>query len=123
MGTSLKVHPFASLPSLTNRNAYVMVFNMEEVGEFNYYDLSKDSIFILGKTDQNIIKFLKDINWYDEFARFIKKEYNEKLENLVGKEKDIMNVYQNKNNKVDKLADKFNKLHLNSKKKNNLSFK
>ena len=117
MGTSLKVHPFASLPSLTNRNAYVMVFNMEEVGEFNYYDLSKDSIFILGKTDQNIIKFLKDINWYDEFARFIKKEYNEKLENLAGKEKDIMNVYKNKNNKVDKLAYKFNKLNLNSKKK------
>ena len=116
MGTSLKVHPFASIPYLTNRDAYVMVFNMEEVGQFEYNHLSTDAIFIGGKTDQNIIKFLKDINLCDEFAEFIKKEYNEQLENLVGKESDIMNVYQNEDNKVEKLANDINKLNLDNKK-------
>ena len=116
MGTSLKVQPFASIPYLSNRDAYVMVFNMEEVGQFEYNHLSTDAIFIGGKTDQNIIKFLKDINLGDEFAEFIKKEYNEQLENLVGKENDIMNVYQNEDNKVEKLADDINKLNLDNKK-------
>ena len=100
MGTSLKVQPFASIPYHANENAYVMVFNMEEVGDFKYNHLSKNAIFIGGKTDQNILKFLKDINLYNEFAEFIKKEYNEKLEDLVGKESDIMNVYQNEDKKV-----------------------
>ena len=116
MGTSLKVQPFANIPYYANENAYVMVFNMEEVGDFKYNHLSKNAIFIGGKTDQNILKFLKDINLYNEFAEFIKKEYNEKLEDLVGKESDIMNVYQNEDKKVDNLANDINKLKLDNKK-------
>ena len=116
MGTSLKVQPFASIPYVTNRNAYVVMFNMEEVGEFKYNEVSQDSIFIGGKTDKSIIKFLKDIDLYDEFAEFIKKEYNEQLENLVDKEIDIMNVYENEENKVEKLAGDIDKLNLDNKK-------
>ena len=44
MGTSLKVQPFASIPYLTNKDANVVVFNMEEVGEFKYNHLSQDSV-------------------------------------------------------------------------------
>ena len=115
MGTSLKVQPFASIPYLTNKDANVVVFNMEEVGKYKYNHLSQDSVFIEGKTDKSVIKFLKDIDLYDEFGEFIKKEYNEELKNLVGKETDIMNVYQKEENKVEKLADDIEKLNLNKK--------
>ena len=82
MGTSLKVQPFASIPYHV-KDACIAVFNMEEVGEYYYGRLTKNSIFIEGKTDKSIIKFLKDINLFDEFKTFIKSEYNEELDNII----------------------------------------
>ena len=90
MGTSLKVHPFASIPYLVNPKADIIVFNMERVGEYPYDSLLSNSLFIEGKTDENAIKFLKDINMLDEFKDFMKKEYNEEfrdeneIEKLIG---------------------------------------
>ena len=115
MGTSLKVHPFASIPDLVGQNAFKLVFNMEEVGDFHYQSLEEDSLFIPGKTDQNIIKFLKDINLYKEFDEFITKEYNQKLENLLNREAELMNVNDGKKkgeDDVKKLAEDIGKLDL-----------
>ena len=90
MGTSLKVQPFASIPYLTNPNADIIVFNMEQVGGFFFDRLYKNAIFIQGKTDENIIKLLKDMNMFDEFKEFMKKEYSEEfkddndIEKLIG---------------------------------------
>ena len=95
MGTSLKVHPFASIPYLVNPKADIIVFNMERVGEYPYDSLLSNSLFIKGKTDENVIKFLKDINMLDEFKDFMKKKYNEvlkdknEIEKLIG---DIENL-------------------------------
>ena len=118
MGTSLKVNPFASIPFLVNPNAFKLVFNMEEVGDFYYQYLDVGSLFIPGKTDQSVIKFLKDINLYKEFDNFISKEYNQKLENLLNKEAELMNVnndQQKGENNVEKLAEDIGKLDLNKK--------
>ena len=122
MGTSLKAHPFASIPYLTNTNAYIMLFNMEEVGDFKYNYLVDNSIFIEGKTDEGVIKFIKDIGEYDEFKAFIKKEYNEQLEKLINKKSEMIDVNkkkENEKNKVKKLSYDFKKLSLNKKNKNN----
>ena len=115
MGTSLKVNPFAMIPYLPEINAYKLVFNMEEVGEFGYEYLCTDSLFIQGKTDQSVIKFLKDVNLFDEFSDFIKKEYNEDLKDLIGKESELMNVNDNKqkdSDNVEKLTKDLNNLDL-----------
>ena len=90
MGTSLKVQPFASIPYLTNPKADIVLFNMERAGEFRYNELLSNSVFIQGKTDENVIKFLKDLNMLDEFKEFMKKEYNEEfkddndIEKIIG---------------------------------------
>ena len=95
MGTSLKVQPFASIPYLTNPRADIIVFNMESVGEFKYNRLYHNSLFIQGKTDENVIKILKDSNMLDEFKEFMNKEYKEEfkdkneIEKLIGDMKNL----------------------------------
>jgi NAD-dependent SIR2 family protein deacetylase len=102
MGTSLKVQPFASVPYMTNPQADIVVFNMEKVGNYLYSKLYSNHIFIQGKTDENVIKFLKDTDMLNEFKEFVKKEYNEdstteeeikKIESIT---KDIENLDINK---------------------------
>ena len=92
MGTSLKVHPFASIPYLVNPKADIIVFNMEKVGEYPYDSLLSKSLFIEGKTDENVVKFLKDINMLDEFKDFMKKEYNEEFKDKNEIEKFFGNI-------------------------------
>ena len=88
---------------------------MEEVGHFGYCFLHTDALFIKGKTDISVIKFLKDVNLYDEFSDFLKKEYNEDLNDLIGKENEIMNVNDSKQNcsdNVEKLTKDLNNLNI-----------
>ena len=116
MGTSLKVNPFKSIPYLVNQNAYKLVLNWEEVGEFGYNYLEDDSIFIQGKTDKSIIRILNDINLYKEFEEFIKNEYNEKLDDIIDKENELINVNSNKkeeDKKVEKITKEVEKINLN----------
>ena len=119
MGTSLKVQPFACIPFFTNPYATIVVFNIEEVGEFAYNYLSTEHYFIGGKTDENIIRFLKGINLYDEFKQFIKKEYNEQLENLLNKETKLIEVYKDEKKKVEELQKGIEKMNLNTNNKKN----
>ena len=115
MGTSLKVNPFAMIPYLPEIHAYKLVLNMKEVGQFGYCFLQSDALFIQGKTDNSVIKFLKDVNLYDEFSDFIKKEYDEDLNDLIGKENELMNVNENKqkdSDKVEKLTKDLNNLEI-----------
>jgi NAD-dependent histone deacetylase SIR2 len=111
MGTSLKVRPFANIPFLTNNYAFKMVFNMEKVGDYGYNYLEDDSIFIKGKTDANVIKFLKDIDMLDEFAEFVKKEYNEDLNSIINIENKLINVNDKKENEeIEELTENLNDL-------------
>ena len=118
MGTSLKVKPFANIPFLTNPYASKIVFNMEKVGLFKYEYLENDAVLLKGKTDEKVIQFLKDIELYNEFSNFIKKEYNEELDDIIGKENELINVNKsNENNKkIENLSNELEKININEKK-------
>ena len=123
MGTSLKVYPFAAIPEFAGENTGIIVFNMEKVGNFNYNKIAKDELFIKGKTDENILKFLEDTKLYEEFKKFIKETYNEELSEIIGKDIKLMNVKEleekekeKEKNKVDKLREEIEKLNLDEKK-------
>ena len=119
MGTSLKVYPFASIPEYANPKTDIVVFNMEKVGVYQYYNLKNNDLFIEGKTDENILKFLKDVELYDDFEKFIKEEYGEELKELIGKEIKLMNVKELQNKKdLDKLEKDLEKMNLNKKEDN-----
>ena len=119
MGTSLKVYPFASIPEFADPNVGIVVFNMEKVGVYQYGKIDKNDWFIQGKTDENILKFLKDVKLYDEFEKFITDEYGEELNDIIGKEKKLMNVkdLEEEKKKVDELGKKMDDLKLEEKKK------
>ena len=102
MGTSLKVMPFANIPNNINPYAYKVVFNMDKVGDFFYEKLTEKAIFIEGKTDSNVTKFLKDASLYKEFEEFVKKEYNEELEKMINIEPKL----KKDNNDIDELIAK-----------------
>ena len=82
MGTSLSVSPFARIPYLANRNADVVLFNKSLVGEYEYNKLYCNALFIEGKTDESVIKFLKDCNMIDEFKNFLKNEYKDEFKDI-----------------------------------------
>ena len=114
MGTSLKVMPFAAIPQCANEDAEKVVFNMEKVGYYQYDHISNPSLFIEGKTDQNIIKFLREVKLYDEFEKFIKDEYNQELKDIIDEEKELMNVKDlEEKSKIDKIAEDIDKMKLN----------
>ena len=82
MGTSLSVSPFARIPYLANRNADVVLFNKSLVGEYEYNKLYCNALFIEGKTDESVIKFLKDCNMIAEFKNFLKNEYKDEFKDI-----------------------------------------
>ena len=83
---------------MTNPEVDIVVFNMEKVGSFLYDKLYSNKLFIQGKTDENIIKFLKNTDMLNEFKDFVKKEYDEDLnieedkDNIEKITKDIENL-------------------------------
>ena len=114
MGTSLKVFPFAGIPEYADSKVGIVVFNMEKVGHYNYNKIDSNDLFIKGKTDENILKFLKDVNMYEEFEKFIKDEYGEELKDIIGNDIKLMNVKDlEKEKNIDKLSKEIKKMNLN----------
>ena len=95
---------------------------MEKVGAYQYGKINKNNWFIQGKTDENILKFLKDVKLYGEFEKFIKDEYGEELNDIIGNEKKLMNVkdLEEEKKKVDELENKIDNLNLKEKEENNI---
>ena len=107
MGTSLKVFPFAGIPELVGQNKGIIVFNKEKVGNYRYNEIGENDYFIEGKIDENILKFLKDVKLYDEFKKFIKDEYGEELNKIIGEEKEMINI-KNDTDDINKKRDELN---------------
>ena len=108
MGTSLKVFPFAGIPEFVEKNKGIIVFNMEKVGTYKYNEIGKEDYFIEGKIDENILKFLEDVKLYDEFENFIKDEYDEELNKIIGEEKEMTSI----KDEADDLSKKIGKLNI-----------
>ncbi|KAF9242632.1 DHS-like NAD/FAD-binding domain-containing protein [Melanogaster broomeanus] len=65
MGTSLTVHPFASLVDLVPEDCPRVLINIDEVGHFD----RKDDIVLLGKCDDIVQEICRELGWEEELDR------------------------------------------------------
>ncbi|KAF9220911.1 NAD-dependent deacetylase sirtuin-2 [Gyrodon lividus] len=65
MGTSLTVHPFASLVDLVPEDCPRVLVNLDEVGHF---DRQHDTV-LLGKCDDIVRKLCRELGWEEELDR------------------------------------------------------
>jgi NAD-dependent histone deacetylase SIR2 len=63
MGTSLTVHPFASLPQMASEGVPRVLINKEVVGDFGS---RPDDVMILGDCDDGVRKLADALGWRDE---------------------------------------------------------
>lgn len=66
VGTSLSVHPFASLPSMARDGVPRLLFNMERVGDFG---TRADDVLCLGECDDGIRKLVDELGWREELEK------------------------------------------------------
>ena len=108
MGTSLQVHPFASLPKVSNEKCWKVIFNMDKVGNYGYNLLSCNSLFLEGKTDKVVLNVIRDCGLENEFLEFIKDEFGDcdfgegKEENMININNEISDINNNNNEKNNK---------------------
>ncbi|KAG1788683.1 DHS-like NAD/FAD-binding domain-containing protein [Suillus plorans] len=62
LGTSLTVHPFASLVDLVPNDCPRVLINLDEVGDFN----KPDDVLFLGKCDDIVRELCKELEWEEE---------------------------------------------------------
>ncbi|KAL7713295.1 Sir2 family transcriptional regulator [Entamoeba marina] len=67
MGTSLTVHPFASLVNYTKSGCPRILINMDDVGSFE----KPNDLKLLGKCDDTIMDLVDAFGWRDEFVSFM----------------------------------------------------
>ena len=73
IGTSLAVEPFSNLSYKFNkRTAWIVVIDRKMVGDFDYYNIYNNELFLQGLCDDTIKKILVDCKWFDDF----KVKYN-----------------------------------------------
>lgn len=65
MGTSLTVHPFASLVDLVPDDCPRVLINLDEVGNFD----REDDIVLLGKCDDIVQELCRELGWEEELER------------------------------------------------------
>lgn len=66
MGTSLSVHPFASLPERVETDCPRVLFNMERVGTLG---TRPDDVLALGDCDANVCTLADELGWLDELYK------------------------------------------------------
>lgn len=75
IGTSLTVHPFASLPQLTMEQTPRVLFNKERVGEMG---TQADDVLCLGDCDSGIRQLADELGWRDELEKMWRELVGEK---------------------------------------------
>jgi hypothetical protein len=91
LGTSLSVHPFASLPNSVPDGTPRVLFNLERVGNFGRL---ADDVLCLGDCDTGIRKLADELGWRDEleaeWRRIVGDEEAERqLRGTQQREKDL----------------------------------
>lgn len=66
LGTSLTVHPFASLPDMAFERTPRVLFNKERVGTLGH---RADDVICLGDCDSGVRKLADELGWRDELER------------------------------------------------------
>ena len=66
MGTSLTVHPFASLAGMVESTCPRVLINLEHVGDFG---ARADDVILLGSCDEVVRKLCKELGWEDDLVQ------------------------------------------------------
>jgi len=66
IGTSLTVHPFASLASRVNESCPRVLINIERVGDFGR---KKHDVILLGKCDEIVMELCAKLGWAEELEK------------------------------------------------------
>lgn len=81
MGTSLKVNPFASLPSLATEEAARLLINREEVGDFDFdHEGNYRDVFMEGDVDVQVLELATRCGWEKELDRIYQEIRSNKLQ-------------------------------------------
>ena len=109
MGSSLAVYPFNQLPYGISKDAWRVLINKDEVGnflaglvtmnQFRFNNPKRKDLFLNGYTDEIVQKIVDDCGWKDEFENYC-KIWLDKFEENLKKEKE--KKQNNENNKKDK---------------------
>ena len=92
MGTSLAVYPFNQLPYGIKEDAWRVLVNKREVGnflgglitmnQFRFNNPKKKDLFLNGYTDDVVKKLVEDCGWKEEFDQYCKEKLDKFEENL-----------------------------------------
>ena len=63
MGSSLSVHPFASLPQMVPAGVPRLLLNMERVGDLGS---RRDDVVVIGECDDAVRALATELGWWDE---------------------------------------------------------
>jgi len=66
IGTSLTVHPFASLAGMVQQSCPRVLINLDHVGDFGS---RADDVVLLGKCDEIVTELCKELGWDQELMR------------------------------------------------------
>lgn len=70
MGTSLTVHPFASLAGMARQSCPRVLINLDHVGDFGS---RADDVILLGKCDEIVTELCKELEWEQELLQLWEK--------------------------------------------------
>lgn len=70
MGTSLTVHPFASLAEMTPSSCPRVLINLDKVGDFGD---QPDDVILLGQCDEVVKQLCQELGWEKELSRLWEK--------------------------------------------------
>jgi len=70
MGTSLTVHPFASLAGMVDDSCPRVLINLDQVGDFG---TRSDDIILLGKCDDIVRDLCKELGWEEDLVELWNK--------------------------------------------------
>ena len=84
MGTSLTVHPFASLAGMVDGSCPRVLINLDHVGDFGS---RSDDVVLLGKCDDLVKDLCKELGWEDELLRLWDETEASVVTDIPGKEK------------------------------------
>ena len=65
IGTSLKVHPFASLTGMVPKECPRILINMEPAGDIG---MRPDDVVLLGRCDEIIQELARELGWEEELT-------------------------------------------------------
>jgi NAD-dependent histone deacetylase SIR2 len=105
MGTSLQVHPFASLPNLAPESVPRVLFNLERVGTLGSH---ADDVLVLGDCDVGVRKLADELGWREELETRWRELVGEEeaQRQLQGAKKRVAGLHD----EVSKLADEVGEL-------------